>query len=55
MEKEKEIVRENKNSIEVKKDAKGNYSWGIKIYFCEDNIQSAFFTLLDYKFIIEMK
>lgn len=28
------------NSIEVKKNAKGDYAWDIKIYFAEDEVKA---------------
>lgn len=32
-----ELLNEKRNSITVKKNAKGDYSWDIKLYFDDDN------------------
>lgn len=35
-ENEIELKEEKKNSINLKKDAKGNYSWELKVYFNDE-------------------
>lgn len=36
---EEQLTKENQNSIAVKRNAKGDYAWDIKIYF-DDNDDS---------------
>jgi len=37
MDNKKELLEVKQNSIELKRNAKGDYAWDIKVYFNEDN------------------